>query len=136
MKHDIDMVIENNNSIYELKGAFVKSTLHIFEDRFEHIFDEENHLTICTVGLDHIDLSGVRSIVKLHNEALSKNKQLSIIGAGNQELFDHLKPLGISKNRTKSKSETMRSGFVELSKWFKNYKRKTILPQVNALHTL
>ena len=131
----MNMIIENNNSVYELKGAFVKSTLHKFEDRFEQIFEEENHLTICTVGLDHIDISGVRSIVKLHNEALSKHKKLSIIGLGNQELFDHLKPHQISILQNKSILDTLSNGFLEVMKWFQNYKRKIILPQVNTIHT-
>lgn len=119
LKHrDMEMIIENNNSVYELKGDFVKSTLHTFQKKFEHIFNKENHLTLYTDGLDCIDVYGIRSIVKLHNYALSKQKHLSIIGLGNQKLFDQLKPIAISKMKNKSPLKTIHVIFMNFKKWF------------------
>ena len=115
------MIIENYNSVYELKGNFVKSTLHIFQKKFENIFEKENHLTIYTDGLDCIDNHGMRSIVKLHNDALSKDKRLTIIGLGNQKLYDHLKPLEISKIKNMGALKVIQHNFVKLNKWFHSF---------------
>ena len=38
-----------------------------------------------------MDRYGVKAFVKLHNEAVIKNKKLSIIGLGCKDLYDHFK---------------------------------------------
>lgn len=128
------MTIENHNNIYELQGSLVRSTAHVFRDKFENIFDVENNLTICTTGLDHIDIFGVRSIANLHNKALLKNKKLSIIGLGNEALFNHFKALENPKNRNKSRIRIIGNSFVALGKLLKNYKTKYKLPLVDTIH--
>jgi hypothetical protein len=41
--------------------------------------------------LERIDSFGVNAIAKLNNEAISYHKSLSIIGMGNEELFNLIK---------------------------------------------
>lgn len=128
------MTIENHNNIYELQGALVRSTVHVFKNEFETIFEEENTLTICTTGLDHIDIYGVRCIANLHNEALLKNKKLSIIGLGNKSLFNHFKALENSKITHKTTLKTIGNSFSVLGKIFNYYKTKYTLPEADTIH--
>lgn len=128
------MIIENNNNVYELKGALVKSTVHLFQNEFQNIFDWKTDLTISTIDLEKIDGFGVNAIAQLHHEAISKQKRLSIIGLGNQELFDHFKAGETSEIGNNISLNVTGSGFKALFKFFQNYKRKFILPRVNTIH--
>ena len=87
----MNLVIENNNNVYELTGSLVKLNIHLFQNRFQNIFDKKNDLTINIVDLEKIDDFGINAIDKLYNEAILKQKRLSIIGSGNQKLFNHFK---------------------------------------------
>lgn len=130
----MNLVIRNNNNIYELIGDLVKFNVHLFQNEFKNIFDKKSDITISIVNLNKIDSSGVSAIVKLNNEAISKQKQFSIIGSGNQELFNHFKDLNTSENSNKSAINLTESMFIKLYKFIENYKIKFILPRVNTIH--
>jgi anti-anti-sigma regulatory factor len=85
------MVLEitNSNDFYKIKGNLNKSNLHIFQSTFQNIFDKLDSLIINIEGVESIDREGVNVIAKLHNESLSKQKKLSIIGLGCKELYQH-----------------------------------------------
>ncbi|GAA4805003.1 STAS domain-containing protein [Litoribaculum gwangyangense] len=87
----MDLKITNSNSFFKIKGVLDRSTLHIFNEEFRHIFERINILTISIQEVESIDEYGVAAIAKLHQEALTKNKRLSIIGFGCKDLYDHFK---------------------------------------------
>ena len=87
----MDLTIEKNSNVYELKGSLVRFNVHLFQNEFQNIFEEKNELTISIMDWEKSDNFGINVIAKLHNEAISKNKKLAIIGFGNNQLVDHFK---------------------------------------------
>ena len=49
------------------------------------------HLTISIEEVEWMDRHGVKAMTGLHDEAVLKNKKLSIIGLGCKELYEHFK---------------------------------------------
>ena len=130
----MNLIIRKNNNIYELEGTLDKFNVHLFQNEFQNIFDKKNELTISLINLEKIDSFGVNAIAKLNNEAISKQKQLSIIGSGNQELFNYFKEINTTKIRNRSSRNMMDTIFMMLYNLIENYKTKFILPRVNAIH--
>jgi len=87
------MVLEITNceNCYKIKGNLTKENLGLFQHTFKNIFSKINELTINIEGLDGIDRDGVSAITKLHNNAISNNKKLTIVGLGCKELYQHIK---------------------------------------------
>jgi anti-anti-sigma regulatory factor len=74
-----------------MKGVLNKNSLNVFQKEFKNVFERVNNLTISIEDIVSMDKYGVDAIAKLHEEALAKNKRLSIIGFGCKELYDHFK---------------------------------------------
>ncbi len=86
----MELIIKNNNNNhYRLKGTLVKLNVYLFDNEFKNIFDNKNSITINITELDKIDIYGVIAISKLHNEAIARNKRLSVIGQGGPDIFKH-----------------------------------------------
>ena len=87
------MVLEilNCDDCYKIKGKLTQQNLHIFQTAFQNIFETTDNLIISIEGLSGIDREGVNAIAKLHNESLTQQKKLTIIGLGNKELYEHFK---------------------------------------------
>lgn len=79
------------NDFYKIKGSLTRKNLPIFMDTFQNIFDKIDALIISLEGLEGIDREGVKAIVNLHNESLTRQKKLSIIGSGCDALYNHFK---------------------------------------------
>lgn len=87
----MDLKITNSNSFFNIKGVLDRSTLHVFNEEFRHIFERFSMLTISIQEVESMDKYGVAAISRLHQEALAQNKRLSIIGFGCKDLYDHFK---------------------------------------------
>jgi len=85
------LTITNYNNVYKVKGQLVKLNIRVFQDELKHIFEKTDNIILNLRDLINIDSHGVNAIAKLHNEALSKNKKIAIIGFGNNQLIDHFK---------------------------------------------
>ena len=85
------LTITNYNNVYKVKGQLVKLNIRIFQDELKHIFEKTDNIILNLRDLINIDSHGVNAIAKLHNEALSKNKKIAIIGFGNGQLIEHFK---------------------------------------------
>ena len=48
-------------------------------------------ITISIEEVTNMDRFGVNALAALHNEAIAKNKSLSIIGLGCKDLYNHFK---------------------------------------------
>jgi len=83
--------ISNCDNCYNIIGSLTQQNLYIFQTAFQDIFETTEILTISIEGLIDIDREGVSAITKLHNEALTNQKKLIIIGLGNKELYEHFK---------------------------------------------
>ena len=85
------MVLEilNEHDFFKVKGNLTRKSLPLFRDAFRNIFDKLDNVIISIEDLDGIDRYGVNAIAQLHNEAIKRDKKLSIIGLGNKEVFDH-----------------------------------------------
>ncbi|HMC01146.1 MAG TPA: STAS domain-containing protein [Flavobacteriaceae bacterium] len=94
----MELTIKNNHNYFEIKGILVKYNVNLFQKKFQDIFDERNSLTLNITGLNRIDSFGINAIAKIHNEAISKQKRFSIIGLGNNELFNHFKTIETVEN--------------------------------------
>lgn len=87
----MELQITGYNNFFKLKGILNKLSLGLFENEFSDIFDKVNHLTISIENIEWMDKDGVEAFVELHNKSISKNKELSIIGIGCKELYEHFK---------------------------------------------
>jgi len=85
------LVITNYNNFFKVKGILNKKNVHEFQEEFRNIFERIDTLTISIEGLEAIDRHGVNAIAKLHNESITKAKNLSIIGFGCKDLYNHFK---------------------------------------------
>ena len=86
------LTITHFNNVYRIKGCLVKFTIKTFQNELKHIFETSDNIILNLRGLVTIDSHGVNAIAKLHNEALTKNKKLAIIGFGNNELVNRISP--------------------------------------------
>ncbi len=87
----MELTITNYNTFFKVKGILNKKSVQQFQETFRNIFEELDSLTISIEGLESVDRHGVNALAKLHNESLTKNKSLSIIGYGCKDLFDYFK---------------------------------------------
>jgi len=85
----MSLEITNYNSFFKIRGVLDRKSLHLFQNEFEHIFDTLDKLTISIEGLESVDCYGVNALARLHNEAITKQKSLSIIGFGCKEVYEH-----------------------------------------------
>jgi len=83
--------ITNYNNRFKIKGFLTKRSIAEFQEAFSNVFDSNDTVMLSVEGIEKIDRYGVNALAKLHNEALTKNKRLSIIGSGCKELFDYFK---------------------------------------------
>ncbi|WP_136480311.1 hypothetical protein [Cognatitamlana onchidii] len=87
----MDLQITNCNNFFKIKGVLNKTSIDLFQNKFNDIFDKVDDLTISIKDIESMDKVGVSAIARLHEEALMKNKRFSIIGYGCKELYDHFK---------------------------------------------
>ena len=87
----MSLKITHSQNFFKLKGILDKNNISFFKQEFNHIFDKVNKLTISIEEIEWMDRYGVKAMSDLHNEALEKNKKLSIIGLGCRELYEHFK---------------------------------------------
>ncbi|WP_104735443.1 STAS domain-containing protein [Hanstruepera ponticola] len=87
----MNLKITHYNNFFNVKGILDKHSVQRFQEEINDAFENLQSITISLEGLESIDKYGVMALAKLHNESLSKHKQLSIIGSGCQNLFDHFK---------------------------------------------
>ncbi|WP_170233965.1 STAS domain-containing protein [Bizionia myxarmorum] len=87
----MSLIISHYNNFFKVKGILDKKSVSMFQNEFEHVFDNLQSVTISIEELDSIDKFGVMALAKLHNESLQKKKQLSIVGFGCKDLYDHFK---------------------------------------------
>ena len=78
--------ISSYNNFFKIKGILNKQSIHQFNEAFSKILDLNNEVILNLEGLERIDHFGLNAIAKLHNDAISKNKKLSIIGSNNNLL--------------------------------------------------
>lgn len=87
----MDLIITNSNNFFKIKGVLNQNNVSVFQNEFKNIFEKVNKLTISIEDLESIDRYGVEAITKLHEEAIDKNKSLSIVGFGCKDLYNHFK---------------------------------------------
>jgi len=87
----MNLKITNSHNFFKLKGILDKNSISFFQNEFNDIFDKVNKLTVSIEEIEWMDRYGVKAMSDLHNEALEKNKKLSIIGLGCRELYEHFK---------------------------------------------
>lgn len=87
----MELTITNYNNFYKLKGSLNKNNLEFFNQTFQYIFEKVESLTISIDGLESVDQYGVKALVGLHNQSITKNKRFSIVGIGCKELYQHFK---------------------------------------------
>jgi len=86
----MDLRIYNQNNFYEVKGALNKKNIHVFQNAFKNIFETATNIKISVEGLEAIDKEGKNALNQLYNESLAKQKSLSIIGSGREDIFNFL----------------------------------------------
>ncbi|MEM5563790.1 hypothetical protein WNY78_01675 [Psychroserpens sp. AS72] len=79
------------NNFFNVKGSLDRNNIHVFKKRFKNAFNSTSGITVSIEKLSSIDRYGVNAIAQLQNEALAKNKRLSIIGLGQSSLYTHFK---------------------------------------------
>ncbi|HAB27421.1 MULTISPECIES: hypothetical protein [Xanthomarina] len=87
----MNLTITHYNNFFKVTGVLNKQSVGVFQQEFQDVFKKLQSVTISIEGLQSIDRDGVNALAKLHNESLALNKQLSIIGFGCKDLYDHFK---------------------------------------------
>ncbi|WP_445732718.1 STAS domain-containing protein [Mariniflexile sp.] len=87
----MELKITSCNNFFKIKGTLDKNNLGLFQSEFRNIFEKTNTLTISIEAIDSMDRFGVSALANLHKEAIAKNKSLSIIGLGCEDLYNHFK---------------------------------------------
>lgn len=87
----MNLKITHYNNFFNIKGNLDKSSVDLFQNEFKHVFERLQSVTISIEDLESIDKYGVMALAKLHNESIVRKKQLSIIGFGCKELYNHFK---------------------------------------------
>lgn len=87
----MDLKITNTNNFIKIKGSLNRSTLHIFNEEFRHIFERTSKITVSIEEIISMDHYGISAIAALHDESIAKNKSMAIIGLGSKGLYDHFK---------------------------------------------
>lgn len=87
----MNIEITSYNNQFKIKGVLNRQNVNVFNSEFKNIFEKFNSLTLSIEGLTSIDRYGVNALAQLHNESISKNKSLSIIGMGCDDLYEHFK---------------------------------------------
>ena len=87
----MNLTITSYNNTYKVKGQLVKLNIRVFLNELKDVFDATDDIILNLQELNNIDNHGVNAIARLHNEALTKNKKLAIIGFGNNQLLNHFK---------------------------------------------
>ncbi|MGB3607094.1 MAG: hypothetical protein WA775_05455 [Psychroserpens sp.] len=87
----MNLEITQANNFFKVKGALHRRNVHVFTKEFQHVFERANAITVSIENLISIDRHGIKAIAQLNDEALSKNKRLSIIGSGPSSLYHHFK---------------------------------------------
>ena len=87
----MDLQITNYNNRFKVKGTLNKVSIKAFNAHFSTIFNKFDDVFLDIEQITNVDRAGVMALAKLHNEAISKSKRLSIIGFGCKELFHHFK---------------------------------------------
>ncbi|MFS4483693.1 STAS domain-containing protein [Hyunsoonleella sp. 2307UL5-6] len=87
----MDLRITSCNNFFKLKGILNKKNVNEFQSEFKDAFQKFNKLTISVEGLESVDRYGVDALTDLHNQSIKNNIQLSIVGLGCKELYDHFK---------------------------------------------
>jgi anti-anti-sigma regulatory factor len=87
----MNIEITSYNNQFKIKGVLNRQNVNVFTSEFKNIFEKFNSLTLSIEGLTSIDRYGVNALAQLHNESISKQKSLSIIGMGCDDLYEHFK---------------------------------------------
>ncbi len=87
----MDLRITSCNNFYKLKGILNKNNIAVFQSEFQEAFEKFKTLTISVEGLDSVDRYGVNALTDLHTQSIKNNIELSIVGLGCKELYDHFK---------------------------------------------
>ncbi|MDO7170878.1 hypothetical protein [Mariniflexile sp. AS56] len=87
----MDLKITNCNNFFKIKGTLNKSNLEVFNAEFKNIFESVQSLTISIEEVESMDRFGVNALSDLHKKAVEQNKNLSIIGFGCKDLYNHFK---------------------------------------------
>ncbi len=85
----MELEITRYNNFFKIKGILNKKSIDLFQKEFSHVFETLNSVTISIENIEWMDRYGVKAFVKLNDEAILRNKKLSIIGFGCKDLYDH-----------------------------------------------
>jgi ABC-type transporter Mla MlaB component len=87
----MNLRITNCNNFFKIKGELNKKSLAIFNEEFHDIFNRVSRLTISIEDVNCMDRHGIKALTELHDEAISKNKSMAIIGFGSEDLYNQFK---------------------------------------------
>ena len=87
----MELEITSYNNFFTMKGILSKQNLNVFRSAFNNVFDRLSTLTISVENIERMDKYGVNALAELIQEAVSKNKKMSIIGLGCEDLYAHFK---------------------------------------------
>lgn len=87
----MDLEIISCNNFIKLRGEINKNNVELFQTELQLALKKFNELTISIEDLKSVDRLGVNALADLHVSSIKENKQLSIVGLGCKELYDHFK---------------------------------------------
>lgn len=89
----MDLSITSDNNVIKLKGILDFNNIDLFQTELLKAFKKYNVLTISVEELQKVDRFGVNALADFHIKSIRDNKQLSIVGLGCKELYEHFKAI-------------------------------------------
>ena len=87
----MELRITSCNNFINLSGELNSSSVKTFEAELAKAFTKFNALTINIDKLEKVDRHGVNALTNLYAKSIEDKKELSIVGLGCKELYDHFK---------------------------------------------
>lgn len=87
----MDLELISCNNFIKLRGEINQNNVELFQTQIQQALKKFSDLTISIEDLRKVDRLGVNALADLHTKSLKENKQLSIVGLGCKELYEHFK---------------------------------------------
>ncbi len=87
----MSLIINKSSNYYELTGVLNSTNAQSLEKALTKGLEKFNKVILSIEDVESIDRYGVDVITKIHESAVNTNKNLSIVGYGCKDLYNHFK---------------------------------------------
>lgn len=83
--------IKKNFNVYEIKGQLVAKNIRLFKKYFSNLLGKSKVVIVSLDKIKDIDEKGVKVMLEMYREAMSKETILYILGKNNERVYNMFK---------------------------------------------